>query len=185
MDRTHTHENPAGRENRGMIDSLIEMLASRDGMERQRARTMLVQIGAPAVKPIMALLEDERRAVRWEAARALATMKDPRAAGALVHTMEDTDSDVRWLAAEALINLQDAAMVPVLEALTVPSISNRLRDGAHHVLRALRRGWPAVIASPVVEALDNVDPQLTVPDAAKKALAAIQRMKEKEKEKTS
>lgn len=160
------------------LGELLETLASEDGLERQRARQALVRMGGRAVDPLIHALNDERQVVRWEAARALGNLRDGRAARALVRALEDRDGDVRWLAAEALIALQAAALRPLFEALCRTSTSMQLRDGAHHVLSGIRRGWPAVIAGPVVEALEHVDPGIAVPLAARSALSALRLMPE-------
>jgi HEAT repeat protein len=159
---------------RGVIDRLIESLSSKDGMERQRARTMLVQIGDPALESLIELLEDERQIARWEAARTLAALHDVRAAPALVRALEDEDGDVRWLAADALIGLQGLALAPLLEALAQPSTSVQLREGAHHVISRMRSGWLASVLQPVKEALEKIDQtELRVYNAARVALAAL------------
>jgi HEAT repeat protein len=159
---------------------LVDELASKDGMKRQMARQALVRIGGVAVDVLIHLLDDARQIVRWEAARALADLRDSASAPALVRALDDEDDDVRWLAAEGLIALHARALKPLLKALTAPSCSVRLRDGAHHILSEMRRGWPAVIAGPVLEALEDIDPALAVPLAARSALAALEKMPEGE-----
>lgn len=161
-------------EGRSSIDRLAGNLSSRDGLERRRARNSLVRTGEPAVDTLIHLLSDDRRQiVRWEAASALGTIRDGRAAPALVHALEDEDGDVRWLAAEALISLRERALAPLFQALAHQAASVQLREGAHHVIKGMGRGWPAVVARPVLEALEQVDPELYVPRAARLALAVL------------
>jgi len=59
------------------IESLIEDLASKDGMIRQKAREALVDLGNPAVSSLNhALLNSKLDRVRWEAAKALGGIND-------------------------------------------------------------------------------------------------------------
>lgn len=155
------------------IPVLIETLSNRDGLQRQAAREALVHIGDPAVAPLIAALGDSREHVRWEAAKALGQMCNPAAAPALVRTLEDREGGVRWVAAHALISMERLGVAPLLEALMSRSNSVLLRDGAHHVLRALCDGELAALLSPVLAALDGAEPVLQAPVAAQAALAQL------------
>jgi len=155
------------------IPVLIETLSNRDGLQRQAAREALVHIGDPAVAPLIAALGDSREHVRWEAAKALGQMCNPAAAPALVRTLEDREGGVRWVAAHALISMERLGVAPLLEALMSRSNSVLLRDGAHHVLRALCDGELAALLSPVLAALDGAEPVLQAPVAAQAALARL------------
>jgi HEAT repeat protein len=169
-------------EGREAIQQLVDDLSSTDGMTRQRARSALVRTGEPAVETLIEALRDERQIVRWEAASTLREIRDARAARPLVSALEDEDGDVRWLAAEALAGLKEHALAPLFEALAHPSTSVLLREGAHHVITRLRRGWPAVVAGPVLDALESIDPELAVPTAAQTALAVLGPLTNEEQE---
>jgi HEAT repeat protein len=119
------------------IGSLIDMLASKDGPTRQKARKTLVALGKPAVSSLNSTLQNSRLDhVRWEAAKALGAIGDTRAIPRLVKALEDKDPDVAWLASEALRKFKKAAWRPLLRALIkCGSDSGSLRQGAHHVLR--------------------------------------------------
>ncbi len=54
---------------------------------------------------------------------------------------------IRWLAAEGLIGLGEAGLRPLLEALVHHSDSAWLREGAHHVLKALAAGRRSFVRS--------------------------------------
>ena len=157
------HRNPD-------IGSLVAALASPDRATRQSARETLVALGHPAVGPLIALLDDRRDHVRWEAAKSLSDIGDSAAAPALVKTLEDRDAGVRWLAAEGLIRMRKAGLKPLFQALIERSDSPWLREGAHHVLHALTKMGLAEGAKPVLTALEGIEPTATVPSAARRAL---------------
>jgi HEAT repeat protein len=157
------------------IPALIGTLAGNDGLARQRARESLVDIGQPAVAPLMRALAapDSNEHLRWEAAKALSELEDPEAAPVLVSALEDSTFGVRWLAAEGLISLGRDGLAPLMKALIRHSESTWLQDGAHHVLRVLNgTGLHSEIA-PVLAALEDIEPIVGVPVAAHAALDAL------------
>jgi HEAT repeat protein len=160
----------------GKIGVLVTDLASDDGSVRENARLSLVGIGGRAVAALIDALGDPRRQVRWEAAKALEQIADPKAALALVGALEDKEFSVRWLAAEGLIALESKGLVPLLRALIERSDSAWLREGAHHVLHDLHnvsgRRLREVL-EPLLAALEDVEPVLEVPPAAETALEAL------------
>ena len=157
------------------IPALIATLAGNDGLERQRARESLVDIGKPAVAALIEVLAapDSNYHMRWEAAKALSDLEDPEAASMLVNALEDEDFGVRWLAAEGLIALGRDGLSPLLKALVKRSNSTSLREGAHHVLRMLDDAELHYQVAPVLAALEDVEPILEVPVAAHAALDAL------------
>ena len=118
-------------------EALMEMLASKKGTNRQKARKSLVALGKPAVSSLTQALQNSKLdQVRWEAAKTLGAISDTRAVPSLVKALEDKDQDVAWLAAEALKKFKKAAWPVLLRALIKRgSDSVSLRRGAHHVLR--------------------------------------------------
>ena len=119
------------------IRSLIDILASEDGANRQSARNSLVAMGKPAVLFLTrALQNSESDQVRWEAAKALRAIGDTRAIPRLVNALKDSNPDVAWLAAEALRQFKKWAWPPLMwQLIKDGSESALLRQGAHHVLR--------------------------------------------------
>jgi HEAT repeat protein len=156
------------------VSALLAKLTDKDGIARKRAREELVEIGPPAVPGLIERLSDKQTYVRWEAAKALSEIGDPRAAPALVKALEDDDPGIRWIAAEGLIRLEQAGLRPLLEALVENGGSVRLREGAEHVLRVLARNekLPAAVA-PVLQALYSPSPAIEAAQAAKRALEAM------------
>jgi HEAT repeat protein len=156
------------------LSALLNTLTGKDGLARKRAREELVEIGLPAVPGLLELLPDKRTHVRWEAAKALSEIGDPRAAPALVKALEDNDPGIRWLAAEGLIRIEQASLPPLFEALLEHGESIRLREGADHVLKVLAKNekLPAP-AAPVLQALHGAAAATETPRAAKIALETL------------
>lgn len=163
--------------NREAIAKLMAALGSKHGMERQHARLALVELGKLAVPHLIEALKDKHQQVRWEAAKALGSIKDSSAAPALVEALRDESSEVRWLAAEALIALRERAVVPLLLALEIHFKSVWLRHGAHHVLHALERyGLLDEKTLQVLDTLRTIEPAVTVPWAAHAALESLNKL---------
>jgi HEAT repeat protein len=155
------------------IDSLIADLVCDDVILCQKARRQLVVMGHKAVPFLVKELGSEKYWVRWEAAKALAQIGDPAATAALIKALEDKEFDVRWLAAEGLINIGQKAVALLLEALIDNPKSIWLRHGAHHVLHDMNRGDLDEVLRPVMSALEDVEPYVEVPMAARKALDTL------------
>ncbi len=155
------------------LASLVADLHHKDGLVRRRARQALVEMGERAVPELVRSLESPNEYTRWEAAKALSEIHAPEAAPALVKRLEDENFSVRWLAAEALIGLHLEGLEPLLQALVHRPDSVWLRQGAHHVLRALAKNGAGVLVGPVLEALDGLEPILQVPIAAEAVLQQI------------
>jgi hypothetical protein len=127
-------------------------------------------MGREALGPLIEALASRKSWVRWEAAKALGQIGDPAAAEALVKALTDRRFDVRWLAAEGLITLGRNGVTPLLNALIESADSLWLRQGAHQVFHDLSAWDLREILRPVLAALEDIEPSLAVPLAAKKAL---------------
>ncbi len=159
--------------NADKVEVLVGELSSARRETRQRAREALVNMGQAAVVPLIQALNDENHHLRWEAAMALGEIGDPVAAAPLVERLEDKVLDVRWRAAEDLVKFGRAGLPPLLQALINRSDSVQLREGAHHVLRALCAGNLRRVIAPVVAALEDVEPAVVAPQAAYTALKML------------
>jgi hypothetical protein len=150
------------------IDSLIKDLHDDDGIVRQEARQTLEFIGKPAVDFLIPLLKDRNDDVRWEAAKALTEIADPRAASPLADILMDHHFGVRWLGAEGLIALGRTALIPTLEGVVRHPESAWLRERVHHVLHDLSQRDPEVkaLVAPVLTALEGVEPEIGVLEPA-------------------
>lgn len=155
-------------------EQLVALLASKDSVERTKAREALVQLGAAVVAPLVDALGDRQQHVRWEAAKALTAIADPSSAKSLVEALQDEDSDVRWVASEALIALEGAALKPLLTSLCDTQDSDELYKAAHHVLHDLaKKPKFAAVAQLVLDALAQPEPAVAVPGAVQKALTSL------------
>lgn len=160
------------------IDALIAALDDRDGMVRQRARHALVRQGETAVEPLIKAFSHRGGYMHWEAAKALSMIGSPKSTGALLQALEDDEFSIRWLAAEGLIAIAAGAVEPLLQALVNRPDSVWLREGAHHVLhdlihRELVDASTRARIAPVLTALNDIEPTVTVPVAAHKALQTL------------
>ncbi len=160
------------------MEDLLATLSSDNSKEREAARKALTRLGAAAVPPLVKLLGSSGQEncgdhACWEAAKTLATIGDPAAVPALLVALEDANGGTRWLAAEGLIALGRPSVAPLLEALIRRSDSMWLREGAHHILRALAVRRVEAITRPVLKALESAEPELEVPVAAQAALARL------------
>jgi HEAT repeat protein len=142
--------------------ALLENLRSEDGVEREHAREALVKTGREAVPLLIEMLTDPADQVRWEACKALGSIRDPSAAVPLVAALGDEQSEIRWLAAEALIAIEGDAVQPLLNCLETPGDSANVLHGAHHVLGALKkRGLLDSATLAVLDKLSYLEPNST------------------------
>lgn len=149
------------------LNDLIEMLTNDDGIIRHRAHHALVEIGEPAVKPLINALKSQNDFLRWEAVKVLGQIGSLKAIPALIDTLEDEHHTIRWLAAESLIVTNLAGLGPLLSELRMRPDSVRLREGVHHVLHALTKleKTPQAVQEavlPILEALDDGAPASTI-----------------------
>jgi HEAT repeat protein len=173
------HQSPTlGQADPAAIRALMDTLCDRDTLKRHRARLSLIDIGSPAVPYLIQALEDldSEECVRWEVAKALSDIGDPAAAPALVGVLgQDEHFGIRWLAAEGLIAMGRNGLIPLLNALIQHSDSAWLREGAHHVLRILAGRGLYTYVAPVLTALEDIEPAVEVPTAARAALDVLSR----------
>lgn len=156
------------------IRSLLDSLASRDPVVREKARESLVVVGNPAVPSLIPLLSHRKLHVRWEAAKTLCGIADPIAATALVNALDDSEGDVRWLAAEGLAALGCDGLQPLLAALLERAQSSWFCEGAHHVCHVwTKKKKVGTILRPVLAALEQAEPAMGVPPAAYIALSKL------------
>jgi hypothetical protein len=155
------------------LASHLADLRNRDGVRREFAREAIVSLGRQAVDPLTKLLADPNHQIRWEAAKALSEIADPKSASALVSSLEDREFDIRWLSAIGLIAIGKDSLVPLLEALARRSESVWLREGAHHVFHDLSKKGFMDLAAPILTALEGTEPGIEVQGPAKAALAKL------------
>ncbi len=152
------------------ISGLITRLGHKDGLIREEARLSLVDIGQPAVTPLVKLLADKREQVRWEAINALSEIADPSSAHALVKCLEDKVFEIRWLAAQGLVKMGVEGLVPALKAILLTKKPDWLWDGVRHIVHDLAKDDLEELLLPLKEAFDDVDYRIKVPIEARRAL---------------
>jgi HEAT repeat protein len=153
------------------IDKLLAQLDSPDDLQCKKARLSLIEAGQEAVPVLIEALSSPNVHTRWEAAEALCEMNTPAAAPVLVKLLDDEDSSVRWAAVKAISNLGGQAIPALLQALVEHFQSIHLREGAHHVLREMNRKHAlSVPVFKVYQALGELEPEMTVPWLAERAL---------------
>jgi hypothetical protein len=155
-----------GKNTEGMdplIKALVAEFASHNDAVRVKARHSIVAMGRVAVPSLIEALKNKNSLMRWEAAKALGEIGDPKTALALVEALEDEEFDVRWLAAEGLIKMNINALKPLLQALENRGDSFFLQEGAHHVFHDLAKGALRKYLAPVLAALERLEPGEAVP----------------------
>ena len=156
------------------IQSLISTLGNPDEQKRSGARLYLIDIGKKATPYLIQSLSQGDCMIRWETAKILSVTRDRSAVPALVTALQDEDHDVRWAAMDALINIDQEAMEPLLKALIKDFDSVFLRNAAHHILHVLRnKGHLDAHLFQVLQALEEMEPEVTVPWAAQDAWQAL------------
>ncbi|HWR97552.1 MAG TPA: HEAT repeat domain-containing protein, partial [Candidatus Methanoperedens sp.] len=116
------------------VRPLIEALGDEDiGWLAAKA---LVNIGAPALQPLLEALFAENRSVRLYATYALGEIRSPKAARGVLRMLQDPEAEVVDAAAEALAAIGDATVVPAVAQL-LSSQRPRVRLRALDVLGRL------------------------------------------------
>ena len=121
------------------IRAFIDDLSSPNSLTRHVANSKLSSIGKPAVPRLLPLLKfSPSKDTRKEVVKILGKIKDNEFIEALVFALQDDNYEVRWDAAESLIKLGSASILPLLKFLVQHFESNKLREGARHILRSIR-----------------------------------------------
>jgi HEAT repeat protein len=154
------------------IDDLVSDLTCDDFMKCQKARRALVDVGAEAVPSLINALKHREQWVRWEAAKALSEIGDPKSTKALVDALTDDSFEIRWLAAEGLIRIGPSSLVPVLKALVANPSSSWLQLGAHRLFNDLPATKFRKMLLPVIAAIEEEN-SIQIPFHAQKALEEI------------
>jgi hypothetical protein len=124
---------------KSILGGLIKNLSSKNGMERQRSRELLVNIGKPVINSLEELITSKDLTTRWEAVKTLGSIKEADGIPLLLTALDDEEFEIRWLAAEGLIALESVSLVPLLEQLMIKYQSVYFRLGTHHVLSEFKK----------------------------------------------
>lgn len=117
------------------LQCLIGDLGSETASLRTRARKALVELGVVTVPSLVQVLKHSRdEKARWEAAKILGEIGDPKALPALIMALADPSGDVGWVAARAVQRFGTEAWPPLLRQLARMANSLTFRTNTHHVL---------------------------------------------------
>jgi len=153
----------------------ISQLGNSDPNIRMEIRKKILNLGKPVVPYLIANLYNRNKLISCEAAQILSVMDGPKTPKTLVMALDDPDLKTRWDATQDLIEYDRAAVIALLRALSRSYTSVWLRQGAQHVLNNLKkRGSLTVEEEKVITAFKDLEPSLTVPCAADKALTVLE-----------
>jgi len=125
-------------------------LKSKDWRTIVEAEKKIVNSGARAVKPLIALLKNDSD-LRWKASELLGEIGDTRAVKPLIALLEHADSDVREKAARSLGKIGDTQAVEPL----VTALSDQNSGVREQAAEALGEIGDARAVGPLVEVLQN------------------------------
>lgn len=156
------------------VQSWIKQLSNPNGFNRTQARDVLSCIGTLAIPELVLAIEKADNNLRWEIIKVLEIIQDPSTIPVLVDQLRDDNAGVRWAASNALIGLRRRALSALLEALTHDVDSSRLRQSAHHILHVMKDdGRLTEQEIKVYKALEDMEPTVSVPWAASRALQSL------------
>jgi len=149
-------------------DVLLELDSTRFSI-RRAAIDKLVDMGAPAVRDLIAALDSRNRRIARGAAEALGEIRDPRAAVPLIAMLADTDPLVRGVVVRALGRLRDPRAVDPLIAMLQDTYPGMARTAA----LALGEIGDDRAAEPLDERMLS-DPDFSMRETAAHALKRIE-----------
>jgi len=99
------------------IDALIQNLEAPDVNVKADSVKALVEIGEPAVEPLIQALGAENPDIRENAAVTLGKIKDERAVQPLIEMLPDEEWEIEKAATDALIEIGEPAVEPLIVIL--------------------------------------------------------------------
>jgi bilin biosynthesis protein len=126
-----------------LLQRLVECLGDPRGMTRLSCAQILGKIGEPAMPFLqIALADHDNVVVRRAAAKTITLIADPSAIPQLLHSfLNDEDTVVQSSSVGALARMGEAAVVPLLEILESPEVSESSKGHAAWALSFI--GLPA------------------------------------------
>lgn len=153
------------------IEELIHGLSSNNSVERIKSRHELVKIGKPAIEFLIGLQYSDVQHIRWEAIKTLSQIADPDCIPILINALENEMHDVRWLAAEGLIDIGKESVIPLFETLEIRQDSKFVREGVHHILKALESKNLFVDDFHIIKMLEDYNAFPSLAETANKILS--------------
>ncbi|NJD58027.1 MAG: hypothetical protein C3F13_13960 [Anaerolineales bacterium] len=163
---------------RANVGTLITQLRVPNDSDRLQAREILTCIGAFAIPELLNTLTTADTQLRWEIIKVFEGIQNTNTIPALVEQLKNEHAGVRWAASNALLGFRRQAIPALLEALMRDADSTWLRQSAHHILHVLKdSGNLTSTEERVYQALEDLEPMVTVPWAAERALEALRHNK--------
>ncbi len=107
-----------GQLNTYNADHFISALYSTNSTVQDNAVLALIEIGGPAIEPLIQALKDNDSQVRGNSAKTFGKIRDIRAVGPLVRALKDNDNGTRANAVIPLGDIKDGvAAKPLMQAL--------------------------------------------------------------------
>ena len=118
---------------------LYRLIDVRDYHKHIKAKEDFIEQGVDILPVMHKLVTSKYKVIRKESIKIIRGIAHKSSIPVAIKMLEDPESDIRWIAAEALINIGRISIKPVLKALVFNGESYYVRQGVHHVLRALIR----------------------------------------------
>ena len=134
------------------IAPLIRTLSDQDRFVQSRAAQALAMIGAPAVDPLVRVLDEGQTDIRWGVVLALDKIGDPRAVRGLVMASGDPGDEVNAEIVTAIDDMGDGGLLE-LERL----LKSKERDVRHKTVRVLGELGREEAIAPLLQMLENPD----------------------------
>ena len=126
----------------------------------REALTALVNIGKPAVQPLIAVVKDKNITVRKNAIEALGEIKDARAVDTLIVSLKDENPDIRKNAAEALGKIRDIRAIDALVTALKDKKSSVQESSKAAIKNTLQQLKDKRAIEPLITLLNHDDPAI-------------------------
>jgi len=135
------------------VNDLINSLKSDDSKQQKQAARELVDIGKPAVKPLLETLKDEKWKIRWYASEILGEIGDEEAVEDLIVAMADENSGVRSKSMLALVEIDEPSVDPLINSLSNENWQIRRQAAEALGLIGIKKA-----VNPLIETLNDENP---------------------------
>lgn len=149
---------------------LLKALIMDRGKLHREARRALQSLGTLAEPVWLAALNHPDTHIRWEAARGLGEIGDPRAALILAEGLLDESYAVRWASGDVLAQLGECAVPAILVVLRHQALSETSRQAASHTLHGITSPRVQKRIRPLLEVLNSGGDSDKVPAVARRLL---------------
>jgi HEAT repeat protein len=149
---------------------LLKALESENGIIHREARRALQNLGRLAEPVWVQALNHPDSRIRWEAARGLGEIGDPKAAIVLAEGLFDENYAVRWASGDVLARLGERAVPSILSILSNKSLNEPSRQAVYHALHGISSHRVQERIKPLLDALHSPSASITAPSIAQRML---------------